>query len=446
MPNVLNLKPEEVDTKEKRSKYLVSVVGCGQKGILYINAFADAGFKVACSDSDPSVIKKLAKGKTPFAEQEIESILKSLINTGQLSVTSELKKAVSRSDIIILTVPAKVDEKKKIDYSEALNACKQVGSALHSGALVIYGDVAGLGFTEGIMRETLENTSGLKVGQDFGLAYSPIHNSGANPIEPIANLELKVAAIGKASQDAAINVLKTITKNVKQISEVKIAEIATLFSAARQEANTALASELAVFCESAKIDYFEVLKLLEFNDPSFWPTTVKEENKNEAYLLLESAENLNVKLRLPTLARQINEDMVKHAVNLTQDAMRSCNKTLRRGRIAVLGTVNLSTATVVFVKLLELKGAKVSLYDPAPKKDSIDSGLVKTSLNEAVEGADCIVILTGEEQFKHLNLRKLKPLTKTPSVIVDLAGAFEPQKVEAEGFIYRGLGRGKEEK
>ena len=161
---------------------------------------------------------------------------------------------------------------------------------------------------------------------------------------------------------------------------MKTAEIATLFAVAKQDANTALANELAVFCESANIDYFEVLKLLDFNDPSFWPTTVEEENKNEAYLLLESAENLNVKLRLPTLARQINEDMVKHAVNLTQDALRSCNKTLRRARIAVLGTVNPSTATVVFVKMLELKGAKVSLYDPASKRDALDLGVVKTQL------------------------------------------------------------------
>ncbi len=445
MPNVLNLKPEEIDSKEKRSTYLVSVVGCGQKGVLYANAFADAGFKVACLDSNPSVIKKLAKGKTPFGEQEIEAKLKGLINTGQLTVSSDLQKVVSRSDIIIITVPSKVDEKKKIDHSEAVNACKQVGSALHSGTLVIYGDAAGFGFTEGIMKETLENTSGLKAGQDFGLAYIPIQNSRAKP-ELTGNLELKIAAIDKPSQDAAINVLSTITKNVKPAGDVKTAELAALFSAARQEANTALASELATFCESANVDYFEVLKLLEFNDPSFWPTTVEEENKNEAYLLLESAENLNVKLRLPTLARQINEDIVKHAVNLTQDALRRCGKTLRRARIAVLGTVNPSTATVAFVKLLELKGAKVSLYDPASKRDTAESGVVKTSLNEAVEGADCIVILTGEEQFKHLNLRKIKPLTKTPSVIVDLAGAFEPQKVEAEGFIYRGIGRGKEEK
>ena len=442
MPAVLNLKLEEVDTNEKRSKYTVSVIGCGQKGILYANAFAEAGFKVICTDADQSVIKKVAKGKTPFSEQEIEAKLKSLISKGQLCVTSELKKAVSQGDIIIISVTAKVDDQKKTDYSEAVNTCKQVGAAIHQGALVIYGGIAGFGFTEGIMKETLENTSGLKVGQDFGLAYAPIHISDAQRTKSIANLELKVAATDKTSLNAASTILKTITKKVKEVSDIKTAEITALFTVTKQDANIALANELAVFCENANIDYFEVLKLLDLNEPSFWPTIVEEENKNEAYLLLDSAENLNVKLRLPALARQINEDMVKHAVNLTQEALRSCGKTLRRARVAVLGAANPTTATGVFVKMIEQRGAKASLYDPTAKKEPLDSRVVKTSLNEAVEGADCIVILTGQEQFNHLNLKKLKALMKTTSVIVDLIGIFEPKKVETEGFIFFGLGRG----
>ena len=441
MPSVLNVKPDEIDTNEKRSKYSVSVIGCGRKGVLYASALAEAGFKVTCSDADASVLKKLAKGKTPFGEQEIEGKIKSLINVGQLSFTGELKKAVSRSDVIIITVPAKIDDKKKIDSSEALNTVKQVGAALHSGVLVIYGEVAGLGFIEGMMKETLENTSGLKVGQDFSLAYIPIHNSQVKLAEQMTDLELNVAVVEKTSQDATLNFVRTITRNVKQISDVKTAEIVTLFRAAKQDTNAALASELAVFCESGNVDYFEVLKLLEFNDPSFWPTIFNAENKTEVYLLLESAENLNAKLSLPTLSRKINEEMIKHAVNLTQDALRSCDKTLGRARIAVLGTVRLDTTTV-FLKLLQLKGAKVSFYDPASKNDALDLGVMKTRLNEALEGADGVVILTREEQFKHLNLRKLKALTKTPSAIVDLAGAFEPKEVEAEGFIYRGIGRG----
>ena len=443
MPPIPNLTPEDIDTNEKRSKYTVSIIGCGQNGILLATAFADAGFKVICTDANLSVVKKVTRGKTSFTGPEIEVKLKSLINSGKLNVTSELKKAVTQSNIIIITVAAKVDDKKKIDYSDAITACKQVAAALHVGTLVIYCNIAAFGFNEGIMKETLENTSGLKVGQDFGLAYIPLQPSEAKYASRLANLELKVAVTGKTNIDSVTNILKNITKNVKRIDNVRTAEIATLFTVARKDASTALANELAVFCESANIDYFEVLKLLDVNDPSFWPTTVEEENKNEAYLLLESAENISSKLRLPVLSRQINENMVKHAVNLTQDALRVCDKTLRRARVSVLGTVNQSTGN--FVKMLELKGAKVSLYDPLAKRESIDLGVVKSSsLNESVESADCIVILTGEDQFKNLNLKKLKALTKTPAVIVDLAGAFEPSKVETEGFIYRGLGRGTE--
>jgi UDP-N-acetyl-D-mannosaminuronic acid dehydrogenase len=441
MPSVLNLKPDEIDTVEKRSKYTVNVIGCGQKGILLSIAFAEAGFKVICTDSNLSVIKKVARGKTAVTGPEIESKLKGLINSGQVSITSELKKSVAQSDMIIVTIAAKVDDKKKIDYSEAVIACKQVAAALHTGMLVLYCSIAAFGFCEGIMKDTFENTSGLKAGLDFGLAYIPFQISEVRYVSQIANFDLKIAAIGKTSLDGITNILKRIFKSVKPISDAKTAEIATLFAVARKDASTALANELAIFCESANSDYFEVLKLLDLNGQSFWPITVEEENKDEAYLLLESAENFSVKLRLPTLSRQINEDMVKHAVNLTQDALRSCNKTLRRARLAVLGTVNQTTA--IFVRMLELKGAKVSVYDPQSKRESLDFGVVKASnLNETVEGTDCIIVLTREEQFKNLNLKKLKALTKTPSVIVDLAGAFEPKKVETEGFIFRGLGRG----
>ena len=444
MPTVLNLKPDDVDTFEKRSKFTVCVIVCGQKGILLATSFADAGFKVLCTDANLSIIKKISRGKTSFAGSEIEGKLKGLMNAGQLNVTSELKKAVAQSDIIIITVPAKVDEKRKIDYSEALIACKQVAASLHAGTLVLYCNIAAFGFNEGIMKEAIENTSGLKTGLDFGLAYIPLQVFDTKYSTQIANLELKFATVGKTSLDGVANILKRITKNVKPICDIRTAEIATLFSVVRKDANTALANELAIFCENANIDFFEVLKLLDLNDQNFWPRTVEDENNSEAYLMLESAENMNVKLRLPILSRQINEEMVKHAVNLTQDALRSCNKTLRRARVAVLGNVNRTTG--FFIKMLELKGAKVSVYDPQSKRESIDLVAVKASnLNETVEGTDCIIVLSREEQFKNLNLKKLKPLTKTPSVIVDLAGTFEPKKVETEGFLYRGLGRGIEQ-
>lgn len=447
MPAILRLKPEEIDTNAKRGKYTVSVVGCRQLGILYVTAFAEAGYKVICTDADQSLLKNLAKGKTIFAEREAVSKLKRFLRKGQLRITSDLKSAVSQSDIIILTLAAKIDGEKSPDYSEAEKSCKQIGAALHRDTLIIYAGISGLGSTEGVIKETLENSSGLRVEEDFGLVYNPIHISNVQTTA-ISNQKLKVAAMDKTSVDIASAVLGTITeKGVQKIFGLKIAEAAALFEVTKRDANLALANELAIFCENADLDYLEVLKFvdLELQEKNFSPKIAEEDSRNGAYLLLESAENLNTKLRLPTLARHINERIVGHAVNLTQDALRSCGKTVRRARVALFGSVKPNTAAAMFVKMLEKKGAKISLYDPSlSKNEMIDMAHVlrRRSLNEAAEGKDCMVILSEQKQFKRINLKKLRAVMKTPSAIVDLTGIIEPQKVEKEGFIYRGLGRG----
>ena len=448
MPAVLHLKPEELDTDEKRGKYTVSVIGCDEKGVLYAVAFAEAGFKVVCTDADQTLVKRLAKGKTMFYDREIEAKLKNFLRRGRLSATTELKNAVSQSDIVVMTLTAKIDGKNHPEYLEVETVCKQAGTALHKGALFIYGGTAGLGFTEGVIQEALENTSGLRVGDDFGLVYSPIQLFGGQLSASIADSELKVAAVDKTSLESAANVLGTITrKKMKRILGVKTAEAAFLFTIAKQDANLALANELAVFCENAGIDYFEALRLVDAQERDFSPTVeAKADCINEAYLLLESGENLNAKLRLPGLARKINEDMVRHAVNLTRDALRGCGKTLRRARVAVLGAAK--PATLMFVEMLERKGAKTSLYDPwLPKTELANMARVfRRSLKEAVEGADCMVVLNEVGRFKRLNFKKLRAVMKMPAAVVDLTGLIEPQKAEDTGFTYRGLGRGWEKK
>ncbi|MDX1813638.1 MAG: UDP binding domain-containing protein, partial [Candidatus Bathyarchaeia archaeon] len=410
MPDVLHLKPEEIDTKEKRRRYTVSVIGCEKKGVFYAMAFAEVGFKVICTDTDQTLVKRLAKGKTMFHDREIESKLKSFMRRGHLSVTSELRNAVSQSDIVVMTLTAKIDGKQHADYLDVENACKQVGTSIRRDTLFVYGGVAGLGFTEGVVKETLENTSGLRVGEDIGLVYSLIHLRDEQPLDSITGQELKVAAADRTSLDSAVSVLGAITgKSVKSILDVKTAEAALLFTIAKQDANLALANELAVFCESADIDYLKTLKLVDAQETSFSPKVeVAEDSGREAYLLLESGENLNSKLRLPALARKINEDMVKHAIKLTRNALRSCGKTLRRAKVTVLGSEK--PTTMLFAKMLEKKGAKVSLYDSLlPKTDRANMARIfKRNLKEAVEGADCVVILTKKDRIKRLNLKKLR--------------------------------------
>ncbi len=444
MPSVLNLQTQDVDSKEKRSKYAVSIIGCGQIGLLYADAFAEAGYKVTCSDENPSLLKRLTKAKNCCANPEVEARLKKHIDQGNLTTSSVRKNTVSQSDIIVLAVNVRMDEKKNSDTSELEGVCKQIGAALKKGSLLVYVGIGGFGSTEELLKETLENTSGLKEGKDFLVAYNPLHYSKTCPVKSLQGLELIIASADQSSLDAAAIILKTLTPNVKQASQVKVAELAVLFKVAQHDASMALANELAVFCENAGMDYFNVQKLISEDDSSFCPTIAEEENRKETYLLIESAENLNVKLRLPVLSRQINEEMVKHAINLTQEALRGCDKSLRRARVAVVGTANQNTATEEYIKSATAKGAKITLYDPLlAKTDTLDlTPVLKKSLSETVEGADCLVILTGREQFARLNLKKLRTVMKSPAVLVDLVGVAEPKKVEAEGFIYRGIGRG----
>jgi UDP-N-acetyl-D-mannosaminuronate dehydrogenase len=228
----------------------------------------------------------------------------------------------------------------------------------------------------------------------------------------------------------------------------KIAELVTLFEFARRNVSTALANEFAMFCEKAGTDIFEVVKFMSvgLRESDYAPTIKGNGEKLGTGLLLESAENLEARLRIPELAMQINGDMVRHAVNLTQNVLRDCGKTLRRGRIAVLGVSGQRTSGEAFVRMLEGKGARINIYDPHSVKGEESNRVVvsKRNMIETVENCDCIVILTAEDQFRRLNLKSLRSVMKTPSGIVDLAGLFQPQRVKSEGFLYRGLGRGVE--
>ena len=452
--SILYIKPEEIDTAEKRGRYIVSIIGCGQIGVLYACLFAEAGFRVKCVDADQTIVNSIARGKIPLLKREIELKLKNYIKTGLLSATSDVKTTVSQSDVIAITIPVKIDEKKKANYSNLENICRLVGLGLHHGALVIVMSTVGTGVTQGFIKEILENTSGLKVGADFGLAYSPTRPLNRQTLETITNQERIIAAMDKKSLNAASTIIGTFTKGCLRKTEcVKTTEAVTLFEAMQQDVNFAIANELALFCEKAGVDYLEAHKLAKIGAyPTLsLPAFVNGAIRENSYLLLEDSENLNFKFRVPVIAREINEEIVKHAVNLTKDALRNCGKTLRRAKISLLGVLqvpNIKSPPKKMVeklaKMLEAKGAKVSVYDPYFSGDEMSETKynLRKNLSETLEGVDCILILTGHDHFKRLNIKRLKALMKMPAAIVDLEGIVEPSKVENEGFIYRGLGRG----
>lgn len=452
--SILYIKPEDVESVEKRQKYTVSIMGCRKIGVLSACLFAKAGFKVICVDADHIIVNNLKKGKAPFLRREIESLLRKHVKNGVLKATTDIEMAVAQSDVIIILTSVKIDEKKRADYSDIERVCKQVGLSLRRGSLVIIASVVGIGVMNGLIKEILENNSGFKVGIDFGLAYSPIRILGEETLENLSKHKWIVAATEKNSLNAASTLLEIITKSsVVRTDNVKLVEVATLFEATQREVNIALVNEYALFCEKVGVDYFKAQSLTDRYLCSAFalPTITCGNAREELYLLMEEAENINVKLRIPATAKEVNKDSLRHAINLIRKALRSCGKPLKRAKISLLGiskTPNMKDAPKIsamkLAKTLETKGAKVSLYDPyLTSKELVDMGCtLKKNLTETAEGADCIVILTAHERFKRLRLKKLKFMMKMPAAIVDFKGVIEPEKVEMEGFIYRGLGRG----
>lgn len=454
MSKAMTLKKNNIDTPEKRSAYTISVIGCERLGLPHTCLFAEAGFKVIGVDADQRVVSLMRRGRASFTDPGLNALVKKHVKDGSLTATSDLRKAASTSDIIIFAVPTPIDQKKKPDYSYVEKACKDVGICLRSGSLVIFASTTGPGVTETLVKETLEKASGLKAGVDFGLAYSPIRATPGRMLQDIANYARVVGAVSEQSLKVACLILSTIVRGeIVRVRDVKTAEAVKLFENVYRDVNVALANEFAHFCEKAGIDFVEAQKAANTQLHCHLLTSkiVGGSIPKDSYFFLDEADAVNVKLRMLTLARKINDEMLGHTLHLVRDALKSCGKTMRRAKISVFGVSSLpnikephDSPTKKLVSMLRKKGALVKVYDPFfSHKELNEMGYkAEATLAKTVEGTDCLVITVGHDRFRRLNLRKITFLVKKPATIVDVGHVIIPHKAEKEGFVYRGVGRG----
>ncbi|MFQ5999889.1 MAG: nucleotide sugar dehydrogenase [Candidatus Bathyarchaeia archaeon] len=454
MSMMMKLAREDIDSPKKREKYTVSVVGCGRTCLSTACLFAEAGFKVIGVDMDQRIVNLMKTGKSSFTEPQLEALIKKHRRGGRFTATTDARNSASTSDIIIFTVPTPVDRRKKPDYSYVEKACREVGMGLRSGSLVIFQSMVGPRITETLVKETLENASGLKAGVDFGLAYYLTRAASEQVLEDVTHAKV-VGAINQQSLKVACLVLGTITNGeIVTVRNIRTAEAVKLFENVCLDVNVALANEFARFCEKTGIDFVEVRNAANTQAHSYLqvPGIAGGGHILEGpYLLAAEAEEADVKLRMLMLARKINEEMLTHTLHLARDALRSCGKTLRRAKVSVLGVSSCpnvkesrGSPTKKLVSALRRKGSLVRVYDPLyTHKELLKMGYpAKTTLTKTVEGADCIIIAVGHDRFRRLSLGRIKIFVKNPAAIVDMGHVIDPDKAEKEGFVYRGVGRG----
>ena len=158
--NVMEMTSEEVKTAIKQGKLMISVYGLGWMGLPTACLFAEAGANVIGVDIDQRVIELIKRGESPVDEEGVQSILTNVVNN-RLKVTTDLREAASQSNIIIIVVPTLIDERKKPDYSALEKDAKEIGMKFNKGSIIIVESTVGPGITESIVKESVEENSGM---------------------------------------------------------------------------------------------------------------------------------------------------------------------------------------------------------------------------------------------------------------------------------------------
>jgi nucleotide sugar dehydrogenase len=437
----MKTKGKSLEPLEECLECTLCIVGDGPNSLKYACLFAEAGFKVVAVNNDPQVVSMIQAARRVFNDKKLNQTLRNHIKDGKIIATTDIKGACAKSHVIAIFVPVEIDDKERPDYSHLEKTCKAVGMGLRKDALVIVMTPLTPGTTEGLVKEMLEFSSGLKAGEDFSLGYAP------------PNICPRIAAgIDKKSAQAVATVLETVGNSpIAVVNDLKVAETIHLFSLIHKHVETTLAAELSVFCEKIGVDYLEIQKTLNQSSISLPIPEVSRLNSRLVHVFLNEAEALNLKMRITSSAKETAEETLTHIVRLVRKSLRKCGKPLRRSRIAFLGVSakpNVKKEKNLFVKKLAekltAKGVMLRVYDPFfTQKELNEMGYpAEKTLKQTAENADCFIITVPHERFKKMSLKKLSLTAKMPAAIVDLAYIIDPEKAEKEGFVFCGLGRG----
>ena len=445
---------KKVGTLLRQGKVRVTVFGLGRIGLPTAAVFAEAGARVTGVDIMEDVVRDTNAGRCRLTDElGLPEIIKKVVSEGKLKAAVEPSEAVSKADFIIVCVPTPVDQTKTPDYSAVQKASHSIGGFLKKGSVVVIESTIGPGVAEEMVRPILEAESGLEAGSGFGLASCPERSDPGNILVNMKSLPRIIGGLDEATTDVVATLYEAVL-GVKaiRVSNPKTANAVKLTENLFRDVNIALANEFALLYEKIGIDSIEVINACasKYNFMPHYPGAGVGGPclpSNSYYLISEGLRAGNIPY-LIRMAREINDRMPDHVVELTSEALNEAGKTVRGSRIAVLGVaykpnikdVQLSPIQRVVERLQEM-GATIELYDPMYKGEEVFGLQARSSLERAVRRADCIVLGTAHSEFRNLDLGHLSTLASRKAALVDARNIVTPRDAKQHGFAYRGVGR-----
>jgi UDP-N-acetyl-D-glucosamine dehydrogenase len=398
----------ELESRIESREAEIAVVGLGYVGLPLALAFTRKGFRVTGVDVDSERVEALNAGRSPVGDVP-DAELRGAVEAGRFTATTSFAE-ISRADCIHVCVPTPLTKTKDPDVSFILSAVEELRKRLRSGHLVILGSTTYPGTTRELYRPMLEE-SGLRVGEDFCLAFAPERIDPGNDDWPLEKVPKVVGGETELCTRLAASVYGAVFERVVPVSSSQAAEMVKLLENTFRMINIGLANEVAMICHRLGLDVWEVIEAAASKPYGFMkflpgPGLGGHCIPVDPNYLAWKLRSLNFNARFIELASEINSAMPTWVVDRVV-------RRLNRDRLAVNGASLLliglaykanvsdtreSPAIDILLRLEEL-GADVRYHDPWIPEIVIDGSLHKSVelSDEVLGGSDLVVITTPHD-------------------------------------------------
>jgi len=449
----------EIDLLVRGMRSGIALVGFGYIGTVIGAVLADRGWPVTGIDVRQSVVDEINLGKTTVPEPGLNELVANNVRVGRLQATTDFG-AIADNDFVIVTVgtPLGPDFEPIVDDIKA--AARAVGEHLHAGHLVILKSTVPPDTTEKIVLPILEESSGLRAGVDFGLAFCPERLAEGQAIHELTSIPVVVGGVEERSARACSTLWRhALGVESIVVDDPRTAEMVKLADNLWVDLNVALANELAKVCDGLRMDALQVIEAANTMPKGGRDANILRPSMGvggycltkDPWFVNHLGESLGLELAIPRTSRNVNDTMPAYTYGLLTQLLADQGKTIETSKIAVLGIAFKNntgdcrlTPTKYVVALLEESGCELSVHDPwvaAEEVVTVTNVPLTADIETAVEGADALVVLAGHRQFHQVPLARLADLVAPSCVFLDGRNSFDPAAVRAAGFVYKGIGR-----
>ena len=403
----------------------VAIIGLGYVGLPLAVAFAQAGYQVTGIDLDRRKVDAINCGES-YIEDIPTATIAALAQRRQKPLAATTDFAVLQNcDAVSICVPTPLNKTGDPDISYIVNATEQIARYLHRGMVIVLESTTYPGTTtEAMLPQLQENGQGLKVGEDFFLAFSPERVDPGRTDYMTRNTPKVIGGVTPACLQVATAYYRQAIETLVPVSSPEAAEMVKLFENTFRSVNIGLANELLLMCDKLGLDAWEILEAAATKPFGFMKFTPGPGLGGhcipiDPLYLSWKMRTLQFNARFIELASEINTEMPRYWVQKVQDVLNDAGKAVKGSRILVLGVAykkNVSdlreSPALDIIHLLGDKGAQVQYHDPHVPSFSYE-GLALSSvpnLQVALALADCVVIATDHTAYNWNQIRELARL------------------------------------